>query len=813
MFESPESPNFPGSERRAPGSIPQQRWQIPDPTPSLAAKIAQEFGLPPLLAQALINRGLVTLEQVAGFINPESLTLNSPLTEFKDLALSVELLQQAIAHQQKIAICGDYDADGMTSTALLLRSLRAMSAQVDYAIPSRMQEGYGINQRIVEELQAEGVQLILTVDNGICAHQPIQRARELGMTVIITDHHDLPPELPPAHAILNPKLLPPSSAYAGLAGVGVAYVLAVCLAQRLGKTQELISPLLELYTLGTIADLAALTGVNRRWLKRGLKLLPRSEYVGIQALIQVSGESASHSAALKPDAIGFRLAPRINAVGRIGDPQIVIDLLTTDDPILAHQRARQCEQTNRERQQLCEQIELEAIAWIEQSQLDLIQERVLVVVQPDWHHGVIGIVASRLVERYGLPVFIGSWEEKGQIRGSARGIPEFDIFAALQFCQDILEKFGGHRAAGGFSLQDQNLAALRSRLSQFGHLHLRSQDLKPLVSVDAVANFAQITPELYRQIDQLQPWGIGNPEPIFYSTQVQVTQQRAIGKEGLHLKMTLTQTEPDPPHRCLSFKALAWRWGEYYPLPETLDVAYRLRENTWQGETNLELEVVGVRWATDPAPTDPAPVPIAVQVTAGAKPELGIRVSPGTPMEWICPQPPPISTRCQWLSLDPPLGPEVSTLLPGLGGRILVYGDQRPYLSIKATPAHLDYDRPQSRCNIFLLWNLPPSWTHLRWLIARGQPEQIYVRNALPDFPTALDLRHRLQFFLSRSPSQPLNLLALGQQFWVAPSTLVASLRELGYNCKNFPQTVSLEEELQRLKRWYLLLPSELQKL
>lgn len=779
-------------------SIPNQRWQIFEPQPLLSKNIAQEFGLPLLLAQSLINRGLVTDDQVAGFINPESLTLSSPLTEFADLALSVELLQQAIFDQQKIAICGDYDADGMTSTALLLRTLRALAAKVDYAIPSRMQEGYGINQRIVEELQAEGVKLILTVDNGIAAHQPIQRARELGLTVIITDHHDLPPELPPANAILNPKLLPPTSPYAGMAGVGVAYVLAVCLAQQLGKTQELISPLLELYTLGTIADLAALTGVNRRWLKRGLKLLPRSQFVGIQALIQVSGGGNLNSEALKPDAIGFRLGPRINAVGRIGDPQTVIDLLTTDDPALALERASQCEQTNRERQQLCEQIEQAAIAWIENSQIDLIQERVLVVVQPHWHHGVIGIVASRLVERYGVPVFIGSNEENGQIRGSARGIPEFDVFAALQFCQDILEKFGGHRAAGGFSLAEQHLPTLRSRLSQFAHQHLRTEHLKPLVTVDAEAQFSQLNEELYRQIDQLQPWGIGNPEPVFYSTQVQVSQQKLIGKDDLHLKLTLTQTDPHSPKRRCSLTATAWRWGGYYPLPETLDVAYRLRKNTWNGRTSLELELVGARLPVAQADALPAP-----------QPSLGIRVSPGTDIEWACPAPPAIPNSCQWLSLDS----DLSTLLPELQGTILVYGDQRPYLSVNATPAQLEYDRPHSPCDVFLLWNLPPSWTHLRWLIAYGQPQKIYVRPALPNLPTSQELRHRLQFFLSKSPQQPLNLLDLGQQSWVAPCTVVASLRELGYLCKNFPQTESLEEELQRLKRWYLYSPSALRKL
>ncbi len=787
---------------RSPSRLPRQRWRIHPAQAALAAEIASQTKLSVLLAQVLLNRGFTTPEQVAGFINPESLALRSPLEEFADLGIAVELLAQAIADQKKIAICGDYDADGMTSTALLLRALRGLNAQVDYAIPSRMQEGYGINERIVEEFAAEGVALMLTVDNGIAAHRPIARARELGIAVIITDHHDLPPELPCANAILNPKLLLPSSVYASLAGVGVAYILAVSLAQRLGKTQALITPLLELYTLGTIADLAALTGVNRRWLKRGLKLLPRSQFAGIQALIQVSGGADLSQATLKPDAIGFRLGPRINAVGRIGDPQVVIELLTTDEAGIALTRAMQCEQTNRERQQLCTQIEREAIAWVEQSQIDLLQARVLVVVQPNWHHGVIGIVASRLVERYGVPVFIGTSEDEAQIRGSARGIPEFDVFAALQFCADLLQKFGGHRAAGGFSLAVDQLDKLRSRLSQFACQQLEPAQLKPLVTIDAEASFQQINRDLYQQIDQLQPWGIGNPEPVFYSPQVQVIHQQPIGKDGLHLKLVLAQSGQSDSSQPTKFKAMAWRWGEYYPLPEKLDVAYRLRENTWNGVTSLELELIGAR-LPNIQPDPPAAKPV--------NPGSAIRVTTPTAIAWSCPNPPVNENLPNLIWL--PLESDPATLLPQLQGHVLVYGDQRPYLAASSTAASLEYDRPSQPCNVLLLWTLPPSWTHLRWLLVKGQPQQIYVRNALPKLPAALELRQRLQLYLSKNPPQPLNLLELGQKSWVAPCTLIAALRDLGYTCENFPPTQALESELQRLERWYLYPPQQLAQL
>ncbi|MEG4392347.1 single-stranded-DNA-specific exonuclease RecJ [Microcoleus sp. BROC3] len=606
--------------------LPNQRWQIYSPQPQQAEQFAAEIGLSPLLAQVLINRGIDSLKEVQGFIEPESLVLPAPKDEFPDLAASVKLLREAISGGRKIAICGDYDADGMTSTALLLRALRALGANVDYAIPSRMREGYGINDRIVEEFHSEGVALILTVDNGIAAYGPVARARELGVKVIITDHHDLPPKLPPADAILNPKLIAESSPYRGLAGVGVAYVLAITLAIDMQKLGGLVNPLLELFTLGTIADLAPLTGVNRRWVKRGLRLLPRSQLAGVQALIQVAGvqptsaESPSilnsqnkTNNSLKPEDIGFRLGPRINAVGRLADPQIVIELLTTDDRELALKNAMQCEQINQRRQELCQEIEQEAIAWYEKSDLDLQQERVLVVVQPGWHHGVIGIVASRLVERYGVPVFIGTFEDEAEsenefkkankskiVRGSARGIPEFNVFEGLNFCADLLTKFGGHKAAGGFSMPAQNLEQFRNQLSIFANQCLQPEHLKPLVSVDVRADLAEINLDLYRQIDALEPCGIENKAPVFWTPNVCITEQKIVGKGG-HVKLTATQDGKVSA----SVKAIAWRWGEYFPLPRRVDIAYRLRENSFNGKTSVELELLGVRLPAGAASSRP----------------------------------------------------------------------------------------------------------------------------------------------------------------------------------------------------------------
>ncbi|NEO26156.1 MAG: single-stranded-DNA-specific exonuclease RecJ [Kamptonema sp. SIO4C4] len=573
------------------GTLPDQRWYIAAADATQCQTLIEATGLSSLLAQVLLNRGMTTAAAAQVFIDPESTTLPSPTEEFADLNKAVDLILEAIDEGEAIAICGDYDADGMTSTALLIRALRHFGAMVDYAIPSRMKDGYGINERMVTELAEAGVGLIITVDNGIAAHDPITLAVELGLSVILTDHHNIPPQgPPPADAILNPKLIPETSPYRGLAGVGVAYILAVTVGQKLDQLSGLTNSLLDLFTLGTIADLAPLVGVNRRWLKRGLKKLSQSDIAGVKALMQLAGVNDPQKP-VKPDAIGFRLGPRINAIGRLSDPPVVIELLTTEDEGTALEMAMVCEQTNQNRQDLCKQIEAEAIQQIEAGTIPWQEDRVLVIYQSGWHHGVIGIVASRLKDRYGTPVFICTDEDGAEnIRGSARGIPEFHVADALNYADEVLIKHGGHKAAGGFSLAKENLDQFRIKLSEFAHQCLSPEHLKPLICIDAQADFQQLNFNLYDQIESLQPWGIENDPPIFWTPDIQVLEQQPT--KGNHLKLKLGQTIGED---VLSVSAIAWRWGEYFPLPNRVDIAYKLIENSWNGETKLELELVGIR--------------------------------------------------------------------------------------------------------------------------------------------------------------------------------------------------------------------------
>ncbi|WP_019501248.1 single-stranded-DNA-specific exonuclease RecJ [Pseudanabaena sp. PCC 6802] len=791
-------------------ALPNQRWQISPSNPLAAEAIARATGLSPLLAQVLINRGMDTPELAKQFLDPESEYLSDPKREFADLDRSLDLLETAIERSEQIAICGDYDADGMTSTALLIRAFRLLGANAKYAIPSRMQEGYGINKRIVEELHQEGVTLILTVDNGIAAYDAIACAKELGISVIVTDHHDIPPQLPPADAILNPKLLDPDSQFAAIAGVGVAYVLALELADRFGQREKLAQPLLELFTLGTIADLAQLRGVNRRLVKQGLGLLARSQLTGVQALIQVSGIAGEKQTGLKPEAIGFGLGPRINAVGRIGDPVTVIELLTTDDMGVALERAMQCEAINKQRQEKCTDIEQEAIALVEGSNIDLTKERVLVVVKDNWHHGVIGIVASRLVERYGVPVFIGACEEDGNIRFSVRSIPEFNVFESLEFIKDIRGKGGGHPAAGGFTLPQENLEQLRDRLREFAHQCLQPEHLKPLTIVDVEVDLQDISLGLFEQIDALQPCGIGNSEPIFYSRNVRVLSQQRRGKNRACLAMELDRGDGS------KIKAIAWRWGEFCPVPSRVDLAYKLRANRWLDTTSVELELVGIRLPeADRDDSERAKDSsshaknIAIDKTV-SRGEMGTV----TPSRGGNCTPHPEPSRIKEISWEPSL---VYKLAPSIAHSpqwhnydshvmelpqpVLLYGYDRPeQLLDKGGQGDLDRDRPRRTYASIVLWSLPPSITHLQWLIALAKPKSIYVGKQIPVIPTASHLRTQISACVGVSS---INLLDLSQQWWVAPCTIVAGFRDLGYSCPNFAPTHPLEVELNNLEQWY----------
>ncbi|MFM7600329.1 MAG: single-stranded-DNA-specific exonuclease RecJ [Pseudanabaena sp.] len=825
--------------------LPQQRWQIFSPQPYLSATIANSTGLSPIIAQVLLNRGIYTPEAAKIFLDPELEDLPDPKQEFPDLVASIDRIEQAIKNGDRIVICGDYDVDGMTSTALLIRTLRLLGGNVEYEIPSRMTEGYGINVRIVQDCRDRDVKLIITVDNGIAAYESIALAESLNISVIVTDHHEVPEDaskIPPATAILNPKYhVDPNSPYAAIAGVGVAYVLALELSDRFGKRAELENPLLELFTLGTIADLASLTGINRRLVKKGLRLLSQSKIIGIIALINETGIAKDKQTGLKPEAIGFGLGPRINAIGRIGNPQVIIDLLTCEEMGAAISLAQECEATNRKRQDLCKEIEQEAIAYMARKKLegfDIKQERVLVIVDREvkealtpspppagegrkssakrkkspskssvllssledslpkgepsnlnpfspngkgdgdegWHHGVIGIVASRLVERYGAPVFIGSYEEAhgeeelkqgATVRFSVRGIPEFHVFHSLEYIANIRNKGGGHKAAGGFTLPAENMEKLRNGLREFADReNLLPSHIMPLINVDVLADLSEISMTMLQTCDRLQPCGLGNPDPVFYSQNVRVLSQQTRGRDKVkHLSLELDTGNG-------KIKAIAWRWGEYCPVPDYVDIAYKLRANQWQDTTSVELEVVGIREATG----------TAMESSQKSSKHLQLQYKSA----------PVITKLPQWQKLS-----EAPRPLPR---PLLLYGYDRPADKFQGD---VDCDRPirDRDYQAIVLWTLPPSFTHLQWLIATAKSDYIYLGSHIPSVPSIDQFRVQVQS-LDLENIDKLNLLDISQQWWISPSAIVSALRELGYIC-DFPPTLPLDGELLRMQKWY----------
>lgn len=557
-----------------------QRWLLPTPLPPQegAEGLATALDLPVELVTLLRRRGHGGAEEIRALLDPPAAP--EPRRHFADLERAEQRLEEACARGEAVAICGDYDADGMTSTALLSGVLQRLGARPRPAIPSRQADGYGLNVGMVEALAAEGIRLLITVDNGVAAREALERAEALGIAVILTDHHTLPEQLPPHLALLHPACTPEGSPFRGLAGVGLAYVLASALCRRL-RRRDGLAIALDLFCIGTIADMAPLQGVNRRWLMDGLPQLAKSRLEGLRALQQLAGMEEQP---LDAEAVAFRLAPRINAVGRLGDPLMVVELLTSEDPERSLELARECEALNRQRRELCDAIEAEALALLEADGAH--RSAFLLVAQSHWHHGVIGIVASRLVDRFALPVALLAGEGDGRLRASVRAPRGFAVDQALQACTDLLERHGGHPAAGGFTVRAEAVGRLQERLEGMAKEWLGERGDGPAVEPEVRLSLARADREFWRQLQRLEPFGVGHPAPVFWSSGCRLVDCRRL--RGGHLQLELEQ---DGVRR----RAMAWRWTGEDPVLGLVDVAWRLKLDHWQEQERLQLEVVGLR--------------------------------------------------------------------------------------------------------------------------------------------------------------------------------------------------------------------------
>ena len=556
-----------------------RRWEIAPRAPKEHFEAFPD--LHPLIVQLLYNRGLHHPDQVAEFLSPD--TSNADPFRLKGMGDAVMRLRRAVLGREPIAVYGDYDVDGVTATVLLTHTLRSLGADVTAYIPDRFEEGYGLNTGALDKLAAQGVRLVVTVDCGARAMTEIAHGNQIGLEVIVTDHHE--PEgdaLPPAFAVINPCQSGCPYPDKGLAGVGLAFRLAQALAWELARDGRLppapVDELLDLVALGTVADLAPLLGENRSMVQRGLALINARARPGIAALSDVSG--------LKPGeidaaAIGFSLGPRLNAAGRVEHARAAYELLVSDSVERAAQFAYQLNEQNRERQRLTAEVVEQATARALAADPDA---PLLFAGSAEFSSGVVGLAASRLVEVYHRPAIVMSFGD-GAARGSARSIPQFHITHALDECRDLLVKHGGHAAAAGFTVPLDRLDELQARLTAIAARKRAEGDWAPILKADALVRLSTLTPALYETLAQLEPHGIGNPKPVFVSRNIRVKHRRAL-KDGAHLKLALL----DENGR--TWDAIAFRMGDRIAhIPDRVDLAYTFEVNVWNGERRWQLNV------------------------------------------------------------------------------------------------------------------------------------------------------------------------------------------------------------------------------
>ncbi len=559
-----------------------KRWLVSATVTPQANEALAAFS--PIMRQVLFNRGYATDATARAYLRAEANFDPSPF-QMTGIMTTVERVRYALDHNEPIAIYGDYDVDGVTATALLVQALRALGGNVRGYIPNRFDEGYGLNKEALSALQADGVKLVISVDCGIRSPDETSHARAIGLDLIISDHHQ-PAEgdLPLAFAVINPKQVGDLYPDKDLAGVGVAYKIVQALLDSIGTPEEgfQADDLLDLVALGTVADLAPLVGENRILVRKGLQKLCETKRQGLFSLAAVSDLPLSRITAT---SIGFTLGPRLNAAGRLESALAAFDLLTTTDVKIAGDLAQQLNVQNHQRQEITRKIqaEAEAIALADDPTADL-----FFAVHPDFNAGVVGLAAARLVETYYRPAVVGQISAE-TTRCSCRSIPEFHITKALDQCKDLLIRHGGHAAAAGFTVRNENLEALKARLKSLAMEQLRDRDLRQTLTADTEVPLSDLKPELLKHLEYLQPTGYGNPEAVFVSRDVRITNSRTVGAESKHLKLVVTDGR-------VTFDAIGFRLGHLRSeLPLRVDVLYTFESNEFNGRSYLQLNLKDVK--------------------------------------------------------------------------------------------------------------------------------------------------------------------------------------------------------------------------
>lgn len=559
-------------------TFPDKTWRFRSALPERhhVRNLAADLDISPLLVNLLWSRGMRTAEAMDLFLAPGLRHLAQP-EQWCGLTTAGQAIAKALAQDRKPAVWGDYDVDGITSTALLLLFLQARGIAADYHIPHRQTEGYGLNTPGIEDLARRGVGLLITVDCGISHLREVARAKELGMTVVVSDHHLPGPDLPEADAIMNPKI--GDCPCPNLAGVGVAFLLAAVLNRMLPGEHLDMRQFLDLVALGTIADIVELTGQNRILAKNGLAMLKEGKRPGIVALKEVCGYKPG--AVLDEDRVGFGLAPRINAAGRLGHAETALRLLLAPNLTEARELAKELDGFNTSRRSIGKEIQEEAL------RLALEQKGRfgLVLHAPHWHEGVIGIIASKVAETHYRPAIILTDDESGQLKGSGRSIPEFSLYEGLEACRHLLLGFGGHSQAAGLRLHRDDLPAFQEAFDTVVAQTLNHAPPTPTLVLDAPLGFGEIDYDLLKELELLAPFGADNPKPLFLSPQVVVRNRKPVGADHVFLDLRDDEAE-------VTMRAKAWNQAANLPRSVTgksMLLAYTPKFNEFNGVTSIEL--------------------------------------------------------------------------------------------------------------------------------------------------------------------------------------------------------------------------------
>jgi len=563
-----------------------KRWIVREHDAERAASLARVLGVSPILAALLINRGYADERAARVYLSPAYDQLHEPYA-MRGMKEAVARLQHAITTGERVLIYGDYDVDGTTGTAILLRALKLLNANVGFHVPHRFTEGYGIQQPALEKAFADGCKLVVSVDCGIRAHEPLYWARQVGLDVIITDHH-LPDEkegAPPAFAVLNPNQVGCDYPDKNLAGVGVAFKLVHALFRENGREAQ-VPAFMKVVAIGTVADVAKLTGENRTIVAIGLKDLARVANPGLRALISVAG--CGDGKGMTAYDLGFRLGPRINAAGRMDAASAVVELFDTRDSEEARRLANHLDARNEERKTVQQQIIDLAIAELGEDPKD---NYVAVIAGEGWHRGVIGIAASKIAERLNRPCVVLSVD--GEVaHGSGRSIEAYHLLNGLTACSDLFEKFGGHSHAAGITIRPERIAELRRRLNEHAASVLTPQDLEPLVKIDLEVPPESIAFPLARELEALEPFGAGNPRPVFMTKNLRSLSEPAVIKDK-HLKMRFAGPQNRP------LEAVWWNCvespGQTPDLRGSIELAYMLETQLWNGDYRMQLNVIDMR--------------------------------------------------------------------------------------------------------------------------------------------------------------------------------------------------------------------------